>query len=69
MDYAHRCHRDRNMDWTSSEENAAKDVYMQLNDAYLKDFKNGLNLMIFEIPIILKNKFRQSLGIPVLING
>jgi hypothetical protein len=57
------------MDWTSSEENAAKDVYMQLNDAYLKDFKNGLNLMIFEIPIILKNKFRQSLGIPVLING
>ncbi len=26
MDYVQRCHRDRNMDWTSSEENAAKDV-------------------------------------------
>ncbi len=42
---------------------------MQLNNAYLKDFKNGLNLMIFEIPIILKSEFRESLGIPVLING
>ncbi len=69
MDYVQRCHRDRNMDWTSSEENAAKDVYMQLNDAYLKNFKKGLNLMIFEIPIILKSEFRESLGIPVLING
>ncbi len=69
MDYVQRCHRDRNMDWTASEENAAKDVYMQLNDAYLKDFKNGLNLMIFEIPIILKSEFRESLGIPFLING
>jgi hypothetical protein len=25
MDYVERCHRDRNMDWTASEENAVKD--------------------------------------------
>jgi hypothetical protein len=57
------------MGWTASEENVAKDVYMQLNDAYLKDFKNGLNLMIFEIQIILKSYLRESLQIPILING
>jgi len=56
------------MDWSTEEENAAKDVFMQINNAYVHDIKKGFNSIIFEFPIILKSDFRPS-GLPVIITG
>ncbi len=63
-----RCHRDHNMDWSAEEENAAKDVLMQIKNAYVHHIKKGFNSIIFEFPIILKSNFRPS-GLPVIITG
>jgi hypothetical protein len=49
------------MDWSPEEENAAKDVFMQINGAYLRDIKKGLNSIIFEFPIIMRSDFRPLL--------
>ncbi len=68
-EYVRRCHRDHNMDWSPKEENAAKDVFMQINDAYLRDIKKGINSVIFEFPIIMKSDFRPSLGLPIMMGG
>ncbi len=62
-----RCHRDKNLDWTPEEENAAKDCFMQLKAAF-NDIKNGDNKQIFDFPVLIITDKRTS-GLPILISG